>query len=316
MKKLIAAKFKKILSLLLTTILLLSTISGGVWAADPKVSIIIPVYNTPENLLRDCLESAKNQTLKDIEIICVDDGSTDEIGKILDEYAKNDSRFRVVHQKNSGTCVARDKGMEIAKGEYIQFLDHDDTIDPTMSEKCYNKAKEHDADIVKCGYYGTICKHCFNSNDFRVVSKLRYRRNYLGTFIWNGLYKRNYLKTNNINFKGLLAYSEDEIFNLMCFMQSFTLVRIAETLYHHIFHKTNYADVVIKNQKHLDHFINNFRCLLKKIMSEHFTADHINFFIDRCFDFGVPLEKMINSELLNQLPLRLRLKTRNALLIK
>ncbi len=97
MKKLILNRLKKVISVILVilTTMLLSTISFEVSAADPKVSIIIPVYNTPQNLLRDCLESAKNQTLKEIEIICVDDGSTDGSGKILDEYAKSDQSPKV-----------------------------------------------------------------------------------------------------------------------------------------------------------------------------------------------------------------------------
>ena len=98
MKKLILNYFQKAVSIVLTAILLLSAISFEVFASDPKISIIIPVYNTPGNLLRDCLESAKSQTLKDIEIICVDDGSTNESGKILDEYAKSDPRFKVMYK--------------------------------------------------------------------------------------------------------------------------------------------------------------------------------------------------------------------------
>ena len=100
---------------------------------DVKVSIIIPVYN-PGELLNRCLDSASNQTLKDIEIICIDDGSSDGSLDILNRYAKNDSRFKVLSQPNLGAGIARNKGLEYANGEYIVFLDSDDYIEFDMCE--------------------------------------------------------------------------------------------------------------------------------------------------------------------------------------
>ena len=116
-------------------------------ASEIKVSVIIPVYKT-EMYIRECMDSVINQTLKDIEIICVDDGSPDDSGKILDEYAKNDNRVHVIHQKNAGVSVARNNGISEAKGEYIKFVDSDDFIDKETCQICYNKSKEFDADIV------------------------------------------------------------------------------------------------------------------------------------------------------------------------
>ncbi len=280
MKKLILNNFKKLMSMMLTAILLLSTISFEVFAKNPKVSIIIPVYNTPENLLRDCLESAKNQTLKDIEIICVDDGSTNGSGKILDEYEKDDPRFVVVHQENGGTCVARDNGMGLAKGEYIQFLDHDDTIDPTMSEKCYNAAKEYDADIVKCGYDGAICKRDFK-DFFGVMPKFKFFNDQRYVYIWDGLYKKSYLDRYNISFKGLYAYSEDIVFNLMCVMQEHKLVCINAILYHHLMFSNNFSTICRQNPNNRQICeINNLKCLFEKINNEHpGCSEYINFFM-------------------------------------
>ena len=99
----------------------------------PKVSIIIPVYNV-ERYLRQCLDSAMNQTLRDIEIICVDDGSTDGSGRILDEYASVDSRFVIVHQANGGLSDARNSGITRATGDFIVFLDSDDFCEVTLCE--------------------------------------------------------------------------------------------------------------------------------------------------------------------------------------
>ena len=229
MKKLILNNFKKLMSMMLTAILLLSTISFEVFAENPKISIIIPVYNTPENLLRDCLESAKNQTLKDIEIICVDDGSTDGSGKILDEYAKSDPKFVVVHQENGGVAVARDKGMDLAKGEYIQFLDSDDTIDPTTSEKCYTAAKEYDADIVKFPF----C-HASNFDKIEVLkpsSLLKYAFN-LYAPIWNGIYRKKLLNDYNLRWDGLKGGgTEDTVFSVTCLGVAGKIVHIPNMLY-------------------------------------------------------------------------------------
>ena len=112
-----------------------------------KVSIIIPVYN-PGELLNKCLDSASNQTLRDIEIICIDDESSDGSLDILNKYAENDYRFKVLTQSNSGAGIARNKGLEYAIGEYIVFLDSDDYIELDMCEFLYNHAKNLDSDLV------------------------------------------------------------------------------------------------------------------------------------------------------------------------
>lgn len=115
-----------------------------------KVSIIIPVFNTAK-YLRECLDSAANQTLRDIEIICIDDGSTDGSAAICDEYAARDSRFIVIHQEHSGQAsVARNRGLDRATGEYIALLDSDDWIKPEYCQLMVQKAVEHDADFVSC----------------------------------------------------------------------------------------------------------------------------------------------------------------------
>ena len=97
----------------------------------PKVSIIVPVYKV-EKYLRKCIDSIINQTLKDIEIILVDDGSPDNCGKICDEYAAKDTRIKVIHKENGGLSSARNAGMEVAEGEYIGFVDSDDWIESDL----------------------------------------------------------------------------------------------------------------------------------------------------------------------------------------
>lgn len=131
-----------------------------------ELSIIIPIYNA-EEYLRECLDSAVNQTLKDIKIILVDDGATDSSPAICDEYAEKDSRVRVIHKANGGVCDARNVGMAAAETKWFTFLESDDWLPLDACEKLVNKAKEHDADFVLGTYYkvetsGTRVKHPFS----------------------------------------------------------------------------------------------------------------------------------------------------------
>lgn len=129
-----------------------------------KVSIIIPVYNE-EQYLKQCLDSICNQTLKEIEIICVDDGSSDCSLEILQKYAEKDARIRVLTQKNQFAGVARNRGMEYASGKYLSFLDADDYFETDMLEKMYEKAEKKEADIVICRY----AEHCDGETELRKV---------------------------------------------------------------------------------------------------------------------------------------------------
>ncbi len=117
----------------------------------PKISVIIPIYNV-EKYLRRCLDSVINQTFTDWEVICVNDGSPDNSGKIADEYATRDKRFIVYHRKNSGVSNARNYAISHANGEYIMFVDSDDCIHPQTLEILYKFAQQNDADIVSMRY--------------------------------------------------------------------------------------------------------------------------------------------------------------------
>lgn len=185
-----------------------------------KVSVVVPVYKV-ENYIRSCLDSIKNQTLKEIEVICIDDGSPDNSGKILDEYAINDLRFRVYHQKNAGVCVTRNRGIDLAKGEYIKFVDSDDTIDPTTCEKCYKKAKEDDADIV----YHDSLDQTFTEPQYWLLPP--------GTACF-GVYRTKFLKDNNIRFKEGTTYGEDQAFDLIANPKANKIVCFSGNLYNYV----------------------------------------------------------------------------------
>ena len=137
----------------------------------PSISIVVPIYNTSPYLAK-CLDSILEQTLSDMEIILVDDGSTDDSGSICDQYAKKDSRVRVVHKSNGGLVSSRKTGIQIATGQYIGFVDSDDWIEAEMYETLYSLAQQYDADIVTSGY---IREGNYSSYDLDFVDEGVYR---------------------------------------------------------------------------------------------------------------------------------------------
>ena len=126
---------------------------------SPKVSVIVPVYNVSE-YLGQCLDSILLQTLQDIEVICVNDGSTDDSLDILQGYAMFDERLKIISQENAGAGAARNNGIKHATGEYIICLDSDDFFEPDMLEKMVAKAEEDGSDVVVCDFYFFNNENC------------------------------------------------------------------------------------------------------------------------------------------------------------
>lgn len=175
-----------------------------------KVSVIIPVYNS-EKYLNKCLDSLVNQTLRDIEIIIVNDGSTDNSEKIIKSYL-NDSRINYFAQENQGQAAARNRALKLAKGEYISFVDSDDYVDLNMLEELYNAANSM-YDIVVCDFYQTylngenIDEYCsILKKSEGVISCKDYL--FAGAGPWNKIYKRNFLMDNNFNFPEGIVYED------------------------------------------------------------------------------------------------------------
>lgn len=152
------------------------------------ISIIVPIYNV-EKYLKKCIESIINQTYKNIEIILVDDGSPDNCGKICDEYSQKDKRIIVIHKKNGGLSDARNKGIDIAKGDYLTFIDSDDFVNIDYIEKLYNSIKLNNTKLAQCG----ISK--VNENN-EIIEKLNYDENYIKTSheILNELYGKHLIE--------------------------------------------------------------------------------------------------------------------------
>lgn len=161
------------------------------------ISIIIPVYKV-EKYLEKCIQSVINQTYENLQIILVDDGSPDNCGKICDEYAKKDHRIEVIHKSNGGLSDARNKGLEIAKGEYIGFVDSDDYIEADMYEVLYNLLEQYNADVSICNFYtvsqGKISiKNAYNGineyNRIEILKEILLDKN-IQSYAWNKLYKK------------------------------------------------------------------------------------------------------------------------------
>ena len=173
-----------------------------------KVSVIIPVYNI-EKYLEQCLYSVITQTLKDIEIIIVDDGSTDSSPQICDKFAGIDKRIKVVHKENAGLGIAYNTGMDIATGEYIGFVESDDFADEHMFEDLYELAKKHQADIVKSSWYYYNTSGNIVSKELRFAGYDSYKPfNIINSpnlliercSVWSAIYKTDFIRNNNIRY--------------------------------------------------------------------------------------------------------------------
>lgn len=210
--------------------------------AQPKVSVIMPVYNTAPYLCQ-CLDSVMNQTLEEIEIICVDDGSTDGSLAILEEYAAKDSRVQVLRQKNQYAGVARNTGMAYAKGTYLAFWDSDDYFDLTALEKLYGQCEADRADICVCGAnrFYEDSQQALVSNIYlkmkRVPKEVPFNRHtnpqnilrFTETAAWNKLYRRAFVEERNIAFKPLRS-GNDVYFSVLALCEAERITVLDEHL--------------------------------------------------------------------------------------
>ena len=215
---------------------------------NPKISVIIPVYNVQE-YLHECIDSVLHQTMQDFEIICIDDGSTDASGLILQEYKKADDRVKLFFQTNEGASAARNVGIKAAQGEYIYFLDSDDYIEPdTLETAC----KELDAKNLDIVYFDTVAFGEAGINQDVVDTKnLRYTRNcayteiytgeallckmlanrdYIG-LVWKQVIRRDFLRKNQVWFYDGIIH-EDELFTLQTMLLAPRVAYIHQVFHH------------------------------------------------------------------------------------
>lgn len=224
-----------------------------------KVSVIVPVYNV-EKYLKRCLDSLINQTLSDIDIICINDGSKDSSLQILEQYAQKDSRIVIYNQENSGLSVARNTGLEHASGEYIGFVDSDDWVDLDFYEKLYNSAKNNNADIAVADF---IREHQ-NKKPKRL--KLKEEKIYTTPedkfmickvhregCVWNKIYRTEFIHSINLKFVPKMYY-EDRDFTIRSLYFSKKLVTTPNTYYRYF---VNPKSIVNKRRNYIqdEHYI-------------------------------------------------------------
>lgn len=220
----------------------------------PAVSIIVPIYNV-EKYFNRCLDSIRNQTQKNIEIILVDDESSDRCPTLCDQAAEIDDRIRVIHKKNEGLGYARNSGLDIATGEYVYFVDSDDYLEKNAVETLYLKAKQDDVDICFAGVFLENDKGEIRRN-VPIFSEKVYRQPFITEKIltgmmglaptakdstqvrmsaWQGIYRRGLLEKNKSRFPSEREFiSEDIIFQIDVLPKATTLKYISNCLYYHI----------------------------------------------------------------------------------
>ena len=239
----------------------------------PLISVIVPVYNV-ENYLHKCVDSILKQTLSDIELILVDDGSPDGSGAICDEYAQKDSRVKVIHKPNGGVSSARNAGIEAARGEWLCFVDGDDYIDATYLEDF--GVNYTDADLYMQGYRkvkneNILSEYSFiglESSEIEVV--LAYSETH---YIINSpcfkLYKNVLVKENNLRFDQSISYGEDHLFSLtyIYYIQKISLIN--KNGYYYVIHEGESLTRRAVPYREVVYYINEAKEKQKRILSIH-----------------------------------------------
>jgi len=214
----------------------------------PKVSVIVPCYNVEKYVAR-CLDSLIAQTLQDIEIICIDDKSTDGTLDIIKQYVARDKRVHLItHDVNTGVAVARNDGIDIATGEYIGFVDPDDYVDVDFYEKLYTAGISNNADVVK----GNVC---ITDNLGRVTygdvqqDAISHHVVVFSNSFWSAIYSNNFLKNNNITFPANIRTSQDSVFLTMVCLAVKQIYLVYDTYYHYFYSRPGSLD-----SQHLSHY--------------------------------------------------------------
>lgn len=263
-----------------------------------KVSVIIPIYNAYD-YLRPAMDSVLDQTLSDIEVICVDDGSTDHSLDILKEYRERDARVRIITETNAGPALARNAGFKRARGEYVIFLDADDFFEPTLIEKLYTAATENDLDIAIARYdiynskkavfrKNTENEHIRIFENGAVTSKNQYPDYILQSTTgsaWNKLFKKSFLADKNIHFLPDVMMFEDVFFTVCALAFAERVSLVPEVLVHHrIYNEQSRAKHFKKYFSQVPEvYLRIKEFLMKGGMYEPLTNGYLNLTASRCY---------------------------------
>lgn len=206
------------------------------------ITIIIPVYNVPKKYLDICIDSVINQTYKNIEILIIDDGSRKEIAETIDKYTSLNDNIKIFHKENEGVSKARNKGIELSKGEWILFVDADDYIEKDAVEKLINNSEDVEVVISRTqmntqkevqGYNKEILINNDNREELiKSILQIKNSKFNLVDGVWSKLYKKKFIIDNNIKFDEELSFGEDFIFNLKVYLKANKIMYIPNVLYY------------------------------------------------------------------------------------
>ena len=220
-----------------------------------KVSVIIPAYNIEKYIAR-CLTSLTKQTLKDIEIIVVNDGSTDNTLNVIREISSKDKRIKIIDKQNQGSIEARKSGMQIANGEYLLFVDGDDWLELDTIEKLYNNSKFNKSDIVLYNGYFSFDNHKKKLNTFKSEINENSIKDLLLDNICAGLafkmIKHEYIKLNNITFVNNISYAEDLATSISLFLFNPKISYVDEYLYNYYQREDSITKIVTDKTLEVD----------------------------------------------------------------
>ncbi|AOZ89237.1 glycosyl transferase [Bacillus xiamenensis] len=241
----------------------------------PAISLLVAVYNTSQ-YVEQCLQSIADQSFSNIEVILINDGSTDHSGELLEAFAARDERFRVIHQANQGLGAVRNRGIEEAKGTYLAFIDSDDMLAPHYCEALYEKAEMTGADLVVSEYWiqfeqsnrtipTTLLAHQKAERASLIESLLH---GDITGFSWNKLYRRAFIEEHQIRFplRGELENIEDQYVTLRCFSLSRVMAFVHEPLYYYRVHRSS---IVQRYQKQYFHHGLAFYDTQRLFLKEH-----------------------------------------------
>ena len=224
---------------------------------EPLLSIIIPAFNIEQYISR-ALDSLINQSYKNIEIIVVNDGSTDSTGDIIDSYVKKDNRIKVIHKNNEGVSIARNTGIHLAKGDYIGFVDGDDTVDDDMFETLIQNAINYNADISHCGYkmvFPSRTDYYYNTGDIVIQDNQEGLKDLLKADrvepgLWNKIYKSSLFEDIRLNEN--IKYNEDLLANFYLFKKATKSVFYDKCFYNYMIRKGSAATKQVSKNKIVD----------------------------------------------------------------
>lgn len=255
-----------------------------------KVSVIVPVYNV-EQYMDKCLNSLINQTLSDIEIILVDDGSTDNSGKKCDDYALNDKRIKVIHQKNKGLSAARQSGLSVCKGEYIAHIDSDDFVNEDYLKILYNFGKDNDADIViaQIKFYrenifsdaGVFLGGQIYRELNQKLSILRNDKDKCWTSVVNKIYSKNLINTmENHKNPPNLSVGEDCLWMIKAAFFANKIATVDDSTYFYRYNPTSLTHIV--NDKMLKDKDTTTKEIIKFMNEYKFDKTSVETVLDNC----------------------------------